>query len=124
MTLLKSSWRGTNGTKSYLLPLASIIVLGVVVYFVWHHSRHSVAISWNPSSMPIRLIAGYNVYRDPTCTGNYGMPLNGRHLIGRTNYTDYAVEAGKRYCYAATTVDVFGAESFYSPPIAAVIPSP
>ncbi|GAC1514887.1 MAG: hypothetical protein NVS1B11_30610 [Terriglobales bacterium] len=83
-------------------------------------TRHSVALSWNPSTSSN--VVGYYVYRGSMAGGAYSK-MNSNMASG-TGYTDFAVQGGQTYYYVVTAVDGAGAESAYSSPISAVIPLP
>jgi len=80
-------------------------------------NRHSVDLSWTPSTSPV---VGYNVYRSTNSNGPYD-PLNAG-LVSSTSYTDQTVENGSTYYYVTTAVDAQGVESAYSNQAVAVIP--
>lgn len=80
---------------------------------------HSVSLSWNPDKDPVM---GYNIYRSAGIGGPYTMINNA--LVATTDYTDNAVNPGKKYFYAVTAVNAGGQESGYSNKVKAVIPDP
>jgi hypothetical protein len=82
--------------------------------------QHSVALGWNTSSSSG--VVGYNIYRGSVSGGPYTR-INS--ALDTTPYdTDSTVQGGKTYYYVVTAVDSAGAESGYSNPAQAVIPSP
>lgn len=85
------------------------------------YNSHGVTLNWGASTSSN--IAGYNVYRGTTSGGPY-TKLNTTALITGTSYTDSSVTAGQTYYYVATTVDLSGNESGYSPQATATIPNP
>jgi Abnormal spindle-like microcephaly-assoc'd, ASPM-SPD-2-Hydin len=78
--------------------------------------QHTVALSWNASS----LAAGYNVYRSVTSGGGYSK-LNSS-LDSGLSYTDSTVQNGQSYFYVTTAVDAAGNESAFSVEVSANIP--
>ena len=80
------------------------------------HRKHSVLLTWKASSSPV---AGYNVYRSPTCGANYRR-INDV-LVKGLSYTD-VVEGGAAYCYVTRAVDSSGHESLDSNEISVVVP--
>jgi uncharacterized protein (TIGR03437 family) len=63
----------------------------------------------------------YKIYRGVASGGPYA-PLTTVGLV--TSYVDHNVQANQTYYYVATAVDDTGAESAYSSPASAIIPSP
>jgi hypothetical protein len=82
--------------------------------------QHSVALGWNTSTSSG--VVGYNIYRGTVSTGPYTR-INSA-LDPAPYDTDSTVLGGKTYYYVVTAVDSAGAESAYSTPATAVIPSP
>ena len=82
-------------------------------------TAHSVNLSWTASSSPN--VAGYNVYRGTASGGPY-TKVNSTPVSG-TTYTDTTVQPGQTYYYVVTAVDTSNAESAYSSPVQAVVPS-
>jgi Abnormal spindle-like microcephaly-assoc'd, ASPM-SPD-2-Hydin len=82
-------------------------------------SQHSVGLFWNPSPSAV---VGYNVYRGASSGGPY-TKLNSA-LNPSTTYVDNSVNSGETYFYVNTAVNSGGAESKFSAPLRAVIPSP
>jgi len=82
-------------------------------------TAHSVNLSWTASSSPN--VAGYNVYRGTASGGPY-TKVNSAPVSG-TTYTDTTVQPGQTYYYVVTAVDTSNAESAYSSPVQAVVPS-
>lgn len=80
-------------------------------------SDHVVDLSWNASASPDH--AGYNIYRSPD--GNRWKRINPTLLL-RLLYSDSTVADESTYYYAATTVDVAGAESSLSAPVEVHVP--
>ncbi|MGC2182633.1 MAG: choice-of-anchor D domain-containing protein [Terriglobales bacterium] len=81
-------------------------------------AQHSVALSWNPSTSSV---VGYNIYRSTSSGGPYTKLTAA--LEPSTNYVDISVQSGQTYYYVNTAVDSHGAESKYSAPVRAVIPT-
>ena len=82
--------------------------------------QHSVALGWNTSTSSG--VVGYNIYRGTVSSGPYTR-INS--ALDTTSYdTDSTVQGGKTYYDVVTAVDSAGAESGYSNPARAVIPSP
>jgi hypothetical protein len=81
-------------------------------------AAHSVDLIWHDATA----VVGYNVYRSTTHGGPY-QQIN-TALDASTNYTDYAVVAGKAYYYVTTAVASSGQQSAHSNEVAVVIPSP
>jgi hypothetical protein len=81
-------------------------------------AAHSVDLIWHDAAS----VVGYNIYRGTTHGGPY-QQIN-TVLDASTNYTDYAVVAGKTYYYVTTAVASSGQQSAHSNEVAVVIPSP
>lgn len=81
-------------------------------------AAHSVALIWQDAGT----VVGYNIFRSTTHGGPY-QQIN-TVLDASTNYTDYAVAAGKTYYYVTTAVASSGQQSGHSNEVAVVIPSP
>jgi hypothetical protein len=81
-------------------------------------NQHSVSLSWTDTS----LVAGYNIYRGTQSGGPYTR-INSS-LDGTKAYIDATVLSGQTYYYVTTAVSSTGAESAYSAPVQAVIPTP
>jgi hypothetical protein len=82
--------------------------------------QHSVALGWNTSTSVG--VVGCNIYRGTVSGGPYTR-INS--ALDATPYdTDSTVQGGQTYYYVVTAVDSAGAESSYSSPAQAVIPSP
>jgi hypothetical protein len=79
-------------------------------------TSYSVNLYWNSSSD----VAGYNVYRSASPSGNFAR-MNSS-LDTTTAYTDSTVASGNTYYYAATSVNSAGVESAQSSPVQATIP--
>jgi Fibronectin type III domain len=86
------------GTKYYKAPRA----VGT--------TKHSVVLTWKPSSSPT--VTGYNVYRS-TEKGGYPNRLTPKPIKALT-YPDPSVTSGQTYYYAVTAVDDHGNESDFS----------
>jgi hypothetical protein len=82
---------------------------------------HLVNLSWNPS--PTSNVIGYNIYRASLVTNAGATRLNS-NLVSGTTFTDTSVIAGQTYSYMVTAVDSNGAESSFSDPAPATIPTP
>jgi hypothetical protein len=82
--------------------------------------QHSVSLGWNTSTSSG--VVGYNIYRGTVSGGPYTR-INSA-LDAAPYDTDSSVQAGYTYYYVVTAVDSTGAESGYSNPVQAVIPSP
>jgi len=80
-------------------------------------ANHVVDLNWKASTSTG--VAGYNVYRSPD--GTTWKKVNAS-LIASTLYSDSSVANGSTYYYAATAVDIYGAESLKTPVVQAVIP--
>ncbi len=81
-------------------------------------AQHSVGLSWTPSTSSV---VGYHVYRSQSSGGPYTKLTS--VLEPSTNYVDISVQGGQTYYYVNTAVDSHGAESKYSSPARAVIPT-
>jgi hypothetical protein len=81
-------------------------------------TQHSVGLSWNPSASGV---VGYHIYRSTSAGGPYTKLTAA--LEPSTNYVDISVQSGQSYYYVNTAVDAHGAESEYSAPVRAVIPT-
>ena len=81
--------------------------------------QHTVTLSWDAPSAPV---AGYHVYRSELATASYSLLFDS--LVTTASYLDSTVVDGVTYDYVVTSVDNSGAESAYSNPAVAVIPSP
>jgi hypothetical protein len=77
---------------------------------------HSVTISWTASKSKV---AGYNVYR--SSPPDKPVKLTDGIVLG-TQYTDKTAEAGHRYVYFVTSVDLTGLEGVSSKGIEATVP--
>ena len=82
--------------------------------------QHSVALGWNTSTSTG--VDGYNIYRATASTGPFTR-INSA-LDSSPFDTDSTVQGGQTYYYVVTAVDSTGAESSYSSPVQAVVPSP
>jgi fibronectin type 3 domain-containing protein len=80
--------------------------------------RHAVRLSWTASTSTG--VTSYNLFRSTTSGGPY-TKLN-RFLVGKTSYTDWAVEAGHTYYYVTTAVNQHGIQSRYSNQASARVP--
>ena len=80
---------------------------------------HSVTLSWTPSTSSV---IGYNVYRSMQSVGPYAK--NNPVLESSTSYTDFNVTSGQTYFYSVTAVNAQNAESGFSAPVTASIPTP
>ena len=87
-------------------------------------NKHSVTLSWKAavprSKAAVDAIAGYNLYRlnpDGSC-----MQINAKP-VQDTVFVDRVVELGKKYRYAAQTVDQAKRKSDFSNVVEAVIPA-
>ena len=78
--------------------------------------QHTVALSWNASS----LAAGYSVYRSVTSGAGYSK-LNSS-LDSGLSYSDSTVQNGQSYFYVTTAVDAAGNESVFSTEVSVNIP--
>jgi hypothetical protein len=83
-------------------------------------SSHSVTVTWVASITPN--VAGYNLYRTDSSSGNYSKVNSS--MIGGTSYTDTTVQAGQTYYYAATAIDSSNDESAFSTSVTASVPTP
>jgi fibronectin type 3 domain-containing protein len=63
----------------------------------------------------------YNIYRGTTSGGPYSLLTS---MNSSTADTDSTVQSGTTYYYVVTAVDSAGAESAYSNPTQAAVPSP
>ena len=82
--------------------------------------QHSVNLGWNTSTSSG--VVGYNIYRGTVSGGPYTR-INS--ALDTTPYdTDTTVTGGHTYYYVVTAVNSAGAESSYSSPAQAVVPSP
>ena len=82
--------------------------------------QHSVNLGWNTSTSSG--VVGYNIYRGTVSGGPYTR-INS--ALDTTPYdTDSTVTGGHTYYYVVTAVNSAGAESSYSSPAQAVVPSP
>jgi fibronectin type 3 domain-containing protein len=77
---------------------------------------HSVTISWTASKSKV---AGYNVYR--SSPPDKPVKLTDGIVLG-TQYTDKTAEAGHKYVYFVTSVDLTGLEGVSSGGIEATVP--
>jgi hypothetical protein len=82
--------------------------------------QHSVSLGWNTSTSSG--VDGYNIYRGAAAAGPFTR-LNAA-LDPSPFDTDSTVQGGQTYYYVVTAVNTTGAESAYSTPVQAVIPSP
>lgn len=82
--------------------------------------QHSVSLGWNTSTSSG--VDGYNIYRGTASAGPFTRINAG--LDASPFDTDSTVQGGQTYYYVVTAVDTTGAESSYSIPVQAVIPSP
>jgi hypothetical protein len=80
-------------------------------------ANHVVNLSWSPPGS--RNITGYNMYRSSDGTTWKRVNVS---LIASTTYSDSTVSNGNTYYYAATAVNVQGAESGMSAAVTALIP--
>lgn len=109
--------------SSVVIAVLSFVILGLTVAgcrklrAAVQDQRHSVTISWSPSTSPV---TGYNVYR-ATKTGGPYTKLN-FVPASTTRYTDTAVDAGHTYFYVVTSVDPRSVESPQSKEVAATVP--
>jgi hypothetical protein len=81
--------------------------------------QHSVALAWSASSS--NDVVAYNIYRGTTSGGPYSLLTS---MNSSTADTDSTVQSGTTYYYVVTAVDSAGAESAYSNPTQAAVPSP
>jgi len=81
--------------------------------------QHSVALAWSASSS--NDVVAYNIYRGTASGGPYALLTS---MNSSTADTDSTVQSGTTYYYVVTAVDSAGAESAYSNPTVAAIPSP
>jgi fibronectin type 3 domain-containing protein len=77
--------------------------------------EHAATVSWDASPS---LVSGYFVYRSAN-----GGPYTRLNSTSDTTYTDLSVVAGQTYSYVVTAVNDI-AESGYSDPATATIPTP
>ncbi|HSY89792.1 MAG TPA: choice-of-anchor D domain-containing protein, partial [Candidatus Binatus sp.] len=82
--------------------------------------QHTVSLGWNTSSSSG--VDGYNIYRGTAAAGPFTR-VNAA-LDPSPFDTDSTVQGGQTYYYVVTAVTSTGAESSYSTPVQAVIPSP
>lgn len=80
--------------------------------------NHVVGLSWNASTSAD--ISGYNLYRGPD--GANWQKVNATGLIASTLFSDSTVANGTTYYYAATAVDISGAESAKSAALVVAVP--
>jgi hypothetical protein len=80
--------------------------------------NHVVGLSWNASTSTD--ISGYNLYRGPD--GVNWQKVNATGLIASTLFSDATVANGTTYYYAATAVDISGAESAKSASVEVAVP--
>ena len=80
-------------------------------------ANHVVNLNWQASSS--NNVAGYNIYRSPD--GSSWQRVNAG-LIASTIYSDSTVSNSSTYYYAATAVDISGAESIKTSPVKATVP--
>ena len=79
--------------------------------------QHSVQLSWKASTSQV---LGYNIYRSTQLAGSY-VRLN-TSLVSNLGFTDYTVQSGATYYYAATSVDSNNLESAHSNIATATVP--
>ena len=82
---------------------------------------HYVLLTWTAS--PSSGIAGYNVYRSSSAGGPY-TKMNSALITTSFTFSDTTSQAGQTYYYVATAVSTSNAESAYSTPISATVPTP
>jgi HYDIN/CFA65/VesB-like, Ig-like domain len=82
-------------------------------------AAHSVSLSWSPSASSV---IGYNIYRSGSSAGPYAK-LN-LSVNAPTSFTDTTVQGGQTYYYEVTSVGTNNAESGFSDPVSASIPTP
>jgi len=78
---------------------------------------HSVRITWTASASKV---AGYNVYR--SSPPEKPVKLTDGIVLG-TEYTDNTVQAGRKYVYFVTSVDLTGLEGISSKGIEVKVPT-
>jgi hypothetical protein len=134
MTLGAPRPRGKTRTRDENVAIATKVGAAVAVLVVlllsvlWFRARyepdmlrlrsaHTVTLSWKASSSPV---AGYNVYRSTSPTGNY-VRINST-LVQGTTFTDRYVQSGSTYYYVTRAVDGLGRESINSNEARATIP--
>ena len=108
-TQSKSAAASTGATATLNIALTSATTSTV---------SHSATVKWAASSA----VAGYNVYRSTVSGGPYTRMNSTMDVY--TQYADPTVSAGLTYYYVITAVGTSGAESGYSSPAKAVIPTP
>lgn len=79
---------------------------------------HVVILSWTASTS--NDVAGYNMYRGTD--GVSWQKINSGGLISWTTYSDSSDANHTTYYYAATAVDIYGAESVKSTPVQVRVP--
>ena len=80
-------------------------------------ANHVVDLSWKSSTSAN--IAGYNIYRSPDASAWKKLNVG---LIASTLYSDSTVSNGSTYYYAATAVEINGAESSKTTPVKVAVP--
>jgi len=108
--------------KSYPFTLAVTACKGQVAkhsytVVIQSGANHIVDLSWKASTSTN--IAGYNIYRSPDGANWKKQNVS---LIASTLYSDSTVSNGSTYYYAASAVDIKGAESGKSAAIKVVVP--
>lgn len=83
-------------------------------------TTHSVTLSWSEGTSST--VSGFNVYRGTVSGGPY-TKLTSTSVTSMT-YTDSSVNAGATYYYVVTAISNTGAESGYSTPVQAIVPTP
>ena len=92
------------------LPVFGLMLSSALMLFLQLpvHARQDVTLAWNPSSTPD--VAGYKIYYGTAC----GCYSNVVAVGNTTNATVSGLIPGRKYYFAATTVDGAGNESGFS----------
>lgn len=83
---------------------------------------HSVALTWNASTVTGSTIAGYWIYRTNTAGQETGTPVN-TTIVTALTFTDLSVIAGGKYFYEVEAQAADGTQSGPSNEFAATIPT-
>jgi hypothetical protein len=83
-------------------------------------NSHSATLNWTASGTAT--VAGYNVYRATSSSGQF-VKITTSPVTG-TSYTDTTVQSGQGYSYRVTSVDDLGNESSFSGIATASVPYP